>query len=330
MDAGTFSLVPLEVIQDKRLTLWQIRVLVALFSFRNKNTDTVWPSRAAISERSGMHPSNISAATTALVELGWLKKDGVGGHSKASRYTITTPDLSTVAESTTVAANATVAKSTTVAANATVAKYATSTVAESTTSTVASAATRKEHTKEHTKEQTTSEAPSAPAAPAPSAAPAMATLPAEPAAAKPARTRKPKAEAVPADETELQAACRATWAAYCQAYATRHGVAPIRNAKVNAAVKGFVQRIGYEESPAVAEFYVASVHDAYIVRQMHDVTLLLKGAEGYRTQWATGRAVTATTAKQADQTAANYSTIDQAKAFVRARRAARAAGEDVL
>lgn len=142
MDAGTFALVPLEVVQDKRLTLWQIRVLVALFSFRNKNTDTVWPSRAAISERSGMHPSNISAATSALVELGWLKKEGVGGNSKASRYTITVPDLDTVAESTTVV------QSTTVAAPAT------TTVAESTTTTVAAPATRIEQTKEQTKEQT--------------------------------------------------------------------------------------------------------------------------------------------------------------------------------
>lgn len=149
-------------------------------------------------------------------------------------------------------------------------------------------------------------------------------------AAKPARPRKARTELDPADETELQAACRKTWAAYSTAYQTRYSVAPIRNAKVNAAVKGFVQRIGYDESPTVANFYVASVNDAFIVRQMHDVALLLKSAEGYRTQWATGRAVTATAAKQADQTAANYSAIDEAKAIVRARRAAREAGEDVL
>lgn len=141
---------------------------------------------------------------------------------------------------------------------------------------------------------------------------------------------KPRATKAAAEETEIQAACRATWAAYCQAYAARYGVAPIRNAKVNAAIKSLVQRIGYDESPAVAAFYVASVNDAFIVRQMHDVGYLLKSAEGYRTQWATGRAVTATAAKQADQTAANYSAVDEAKAFVRARRAARQAGEEVL
>lgn len=163
---------------------------------------------------------------------------------------------------------------------------------------------------------------------------AVAAVPARPPevlpAAKPARTRKAKAELEPADETKLQAACRATWAAYSAAYQARYGVPPVRNEKVNSAIKGFVKRIGYEESPAVAEFYVSSVNDAFIVRMLHDAGLLLSGAEGYRTQWATGRAVTATAAKQADQTAANYSAVDEAKAIIRARRAARAAGEEVL
>jgi hypothetical protein len=47
---GQFALVPIEVVMDRRLTLEQTRVLIALFSFRAKNTDTVWPSRAAIAE----------------------------------------------------------------------------------------------------------------------------------------------------------------------------------------------------------------------------------------------------------------------------------------
>lgn len=132
------------------------------------------------------------------------------------------------------------------------------------------------------------------------------------------------------DETALQAACRTTWAAYSGAYAIRYGVAPLRNAKVNAAIKGFVQRIGHDESPAVAAYYVANVNDAFVVRNMHDTGLLLKQAEGYRTQWATGRSVTATAARQADQTAANLSAADEAKAILRARRAARAAGQEFI
>ena len=135
MTESQFAVVPLEVVQDRRLTLEQTRVLVALFSFRNKVTNTVWPSRAAIAERTGMHPSNISSATTALVNLGWLVKEGNGGHSKATRYTLCVPDL---------VKPETVAHSATVADSATVARSATQTVADSATPPLADSATRKE------------------------------------------------------------------------------------------------------------------------------------------------------------------------------------------
>ncbi len=144
MTDAQFAVVPLEVVQDRRLTLEQTRVLVALFSFRNKVTNTVWPSRAAIAERTGMHPSNISSATTALVNLGWLQKEGSGGHSKSTRYTLCVPDLLTPT---------TVAHSATVADSATVARSATQTVAHSATPPLADSATRKEQSIEHTNEQ---------------------------------------------------------------------------------------------------------------------------------------------------------------------------------
>lgn len=93
MTRSVFSLVPVEVWLDKRLTLKQMRVLGVLFSFRNKNTDIVWPSRAQIAERCGMSVCHVSTATTDLERLGWLCKDGKGGHSKSTRYAITVPDL---------------------------------------------------------------------------------------------------------------------------------------------------------------------------------------------------------------------------------------------
>jgi hypothetical protein len=119
-----FSIVPIEVWRDKRLTLEQIRVLGVLLSFRAKNTDTVWPSRQQIAERCGMNVCNISTATSSLERLGWLRKDGKGGHSKATRYTITVPDLDD-----------------------------SGTVAHSATPPVADSATRKEQTSEQTKEK---------------------------------------------------------------------------------------------------------------------------------------------------------------------------------
>lgn len=134
MNPNIFSIVPIEVCMDKRLTLEQLRVLVTLLSFRAKNTDVVFPTRKQIADRCGMHESNISSATTRLVELGWLEKDGLGGHSRATRYRITVPE-------TTIAEQATVAQS------ATVAEQATPPLAESATrKPLADSATRKEHT----------------------------------------------------------------------------------------------------------------------------------------------------------------------------------------
>lgn len=136
--------------------------------------------------------------------------------------------------------------------------------------------------------------------------------------AKPAKAEK---TAKPDEaETALQAACRETWAAYATAYAERYGIAPVRNAPGNAKVKAFVQRIGQEEAPGVARFFVERVNDRFVVGKCHDVGLLLNGAEGYRTQWATGQAMTSTRAHQADKSQANFDAADEAMALIRARR----------
>lgn len=124
-------------------------------------------------------------------------------------------------------------------------------------------------------------------------------------------------------ETELQAACRATWTAYAIAYRARHGATPVRNAKVNANVKQIVQRLGYAEAPLVAEWFLR-VNERLVVQGMHDLGLLLARCEAYRTQWATNRQVTETSARQADQTQSNVSAADEAKAILRQGRAANA------
>jgi hypothetical protein len=124
-------------------------------------------------------------------------------------------------------------------------------------------------------------------------------------------------------ETELQAACRATWAAYAVAYRNRHGAMPVRNAKVNSNVKQIVQRLGRLEAPQVAGWFLR-VNERMVVQGMHDLGLLLARCETYRTQWATGRQVTETSARHADQTQSNVSAADEAKALLRKGRAAHA------
>ncbi|MBH1671622.1 helix-turn-helix domain-containing protein [Stenotrophomonas maltophilia] len=124
-------------------------------------------------------------------------------------------------------------------------------------------------------------------------------------------------------ETDLQAACRATWAAYATAYRTRHGVAPVRNAKVNSNVRQIVQRLGHTEAPLVAAWFL-TVNERYVVQNMHDLGALLTKCEAYRTQWATGRQVTEEAARQTDKTQTNLGAADAAKALLAQRRAAHA------
>jgi hypothetical protein len=113
------------------------------------------------------------------------------------------------------------------------------------------------------------------------------------------RPRKPAAEAKePAPST-------AVWVAYSDAYETRYGSEPVRNAKVNGQLAQLVGRLGAQESPHIAAFYVG--HNAqFYVRDMHSVGLLLRDAEKLRTEWATNRQMTTTKAQQADKTATNY------------------------
>lgn len=124
-------------------------------------------------------------------------------------------------------------------------------------------------------------------------------------------------------ETDLQAACRATWTAYATAYRERHSVAPVRNAKVNANVRQIVQRLGHSEATLVAAWFL-TVNERYVVQNMHDLGALLTKCEAYRTQWATGRQVTEEAARQTDKTQTNLGAADAAKALLAQRRAAHA------
>lgn len=115
-----------------------------------------------------------------------------------------------------------------------------------------------------------------------------------------------------------KAARAATWAAYANAYSARYGVEPIRNASVNGKVAQIVARLG-EHAPAVAEYFLGS-NAAYYVQRGHQIGLLLADAEKLYTEWATGRRVTATAARQAEQTQTNFDNAADALAMLRARR----------
>lgn len=135
--------------------------------------------------------------------------------------------------------------------------------------------------------------------PAPQAAPAAAVVP----------IRKPKAESPTG----------ATWAAYADAYARRYAVDPVRNATTNAQMAQVVARLGSEEAPHVAAYYVGH-NGAFYCRSAHAVGALLKDAEKLRTEWATRRQITSTAAQQADRTQTNLDAFAPLLAKARAER----------
>lgn len=108
------------------------------------------------------------------------------------------------------------------------------------------------------------------------------------------------------------------WERFTVAYQDRYGVPPVRNARINSQMKKLVECLG-KEAPAVACFYVRSVNDQYVVKNSHPLGILLKGAEGYRTQWATGRAMTSGQARQIDSTQTNANAADEAIRMLRAQ-----------
>ncbi|HIB8627919.1 TPA: helix-turn-helix domain-containing protein [Pseudomonas aeruginosa] len=135
-------------------------------------------------------------------------------------------------------------------------------------------------------------------------------------------TREPSGNLLPADsgqpdaERDRQQACRAIWSAYAAAYQHRYGTHPVRNSKVNGQVRDLLKRLGAEEAPAVAAYFVG-INDAYLIRNCHDLGSLLARAESYRTQWATDRQMNGTTARQLERTQANLNAAKEAAESIR-------------
>lgn len=129
------------------------------------------------------------------------------------------------------------------------------------------------------------------------------------------RPRKPAAEA------KEPAPTVAIWNSYADAYELRYNAEPVRNARINGQLGQLLARLGAQEAPHVAAFYVGHNSQRY-VRDMHPVGLLLQDAEKLRTEWATNRQMTATKAQQTDKTATNFgafqSLIEEAEARERA------------
>lgn len=108
----------------------------------------------------------------------------------------------------------------------------------------------------------------------------------------------------------VQAKSLETWAAYSNAYFRRYNVEPVRNAAVNSQLAKLVDRLGVTDAAAVAAYYLT--HDrALYVAAKHSTALLLRDAEGLRTEWATGQHTTETKARNVDRNSTQRSVWDK-------------------
>lgn len=91
----------------------------------------------------------------------------------------------------------------------------------------------------------------------------------------------------------------AAWTSYENAYRKVYGVNPVRNQQANALMCRLVDKLGAEEAPAVAAFYLSHNNPFYVAKR-HPPNLLVQDAEGLRTQWVTGRKATRSEIQQAE------------------------------
>ena len=86
-----FTMIPNEIFQDTRLSAFQFKLLVGLYSYRNVKTALAYPKRETLAQLIGCDPRSVSRTTKELGELGWLTKIGDGGRSRAARYQMHIP-----------------------------------------------------------------------------------------------------------------------------------------------------------------------------------------------------------------------------------------------
>lgn len=102
------------------------------------------------------------------------------------------------------------------------------------------------------------------------------------------------------EKKKVKQANIATWEAYAKAYEKRYNAQPLRNAQINGIIARFVKSVPMDEAPLIARFYI-NINSQFYVQKMHPVKLLLNDADSIRTQWATNKTMSTTTARQADQ-----------------------------
>lgn len=88
-----FAIVPIEAFFDTELTPAEFRMLAVLYSFRDKNANTVWPNLSSIRDRAGYSDTTqVSRMTTKLERKGWLTKAKKRGSHGPKIYELIVPE----------------------------------------------------------------------------------------------------------------------------------------------------------------------------------------------------------------------------------------------
>ena len=308
MSKKRFAMVSEAMLSDARLTGRQFKVLCALRMFADSKTGEAHPKRSQIADATGIAENKITDDTRALEHLGWLTRDGDGGRSMSTIYTLfdepkTNPEMGCVNKP---QKRVGIKKETHPDLGANPPQNGVVTHPESVlqpTPIEGGASNRPITDQEQTNNRpvAATEIKLATTADEKHPAPADAGAPTDP------------------DLVSMfKQVCRITWEAYALAYQDRYNIEPVRNAKTNTQVVAFCKRIPQDEAPHIAAAYVRN-NSVFYVQRGHLFGNLLADAEKLRTEWATGRSMTAATARQIDSTQSNFNAVEQAVAMAAGR-----------
>jgi len=100
------------------------------------------------------------------------------------------------------------------------------------------------------------------------------------------------------------------WMSYKAAFLKRHGVEPVRNAKVNAQCQTLAKNLGVELAEKVVAYYIGR-NDAFYVNAKHDLGLCVTQGQKLLVEMQTGKEITMTEARRIETQGATKKAVTE-------------------
>lgn len=94
------------------------------------------------------------------------------------------------------------------------------------------------------------------------------------------------------------------WLSYVNAFRSRYGIEPQRNAKINSQVSQIRKNLGFEDAFNVVKFYLTH-NDSWYLKKTHEFGQCLKDCETLRTQMLRDKPITSTMVKNFEKAQQN-------------------------